>query len=299
LATPQLQSAQENDMRRAVGFAGIFQAFSAATVLLITVGTVTAQQQPPVVTHPNTSSVQATPRSTGSSRGSAAAAQTNIKVGAGTITGFVYWDMSAAQYKLSSPCQGLTVNVSTISKPQAGGGQVLATTNHFMPTGPMTDVSAPGAPRYMFCSYSFRQIPVGEYLRVQATVAANVFSAGVSIQNPSDFEIFGGTCNNTPQSTLSFILTGGEMVCGNNAYNINLKLHTSGSPSRGTLPVGSGPLLHNASGTSISGGGTLKLGGGAGGGTTSAGGTLASGQQQNSTGATALPSPRAASSPKK
>jgi hypothetical protein len=292
LAAPQLQSAQENDMRRAVEIAGVFQTFSAAALLLlITAGTVTAQQQPPVVTHPNSSSVQATPRSTGSSRGgSAAAAQTNIKVGAGTITGFVYWDMSAAQYKLSAPCQGLTVSVSTISKPQAGGGQVLATTNHLTPTGPMTNASAPGAPRYMLCSYSFRQIPVGEYLRVQATVAVNTFSAGVSIQNPPDFEIFGGTCNNTPQGTLSFILTGGEMVCGNNAYNINLKLYTSGSPSRGMLPAGSGPLLHNTSGAKSSGDGTLKLRGGTGGGTTSAGGT---------TGATASPSPRAANSPKK
>jgi hypothetical protein len=166
-----------------------------------------------------------------------------MKVAAGTITGVVYWDMSTAQYKLSSPCQGLTVNVSTIGKPQAGGGHVVATTSNLTPTGPMTDFSAQGAPKYMLCSYSFRQMPVGEYLRVSATAVVTAFSAAVSVQNPPDFEIFGGNCSTTPSGTLSFILTGGEMVCGNNAYNINLKLHGSGSPSRGTLPIGNGPRL--------------------------------------------------------
>jgi hypothetical protein len=228
-----------NDMKPAVGIAWILKAVSATTVLLNMAGIVTAQQQPPVVTHPSTSSAQATPRSTGSSRyGSATAAQTNMKVAAGTITGYVYWDMSSAQYKLSSPCQGLTVSVSTIGKPQAGGGQVLATTSNFTPTGPMTDLSAQGAPKYMFCSYSFRQMPVGEYLRVNAAVATPAFSAAVSAQNPPDFEIFGGNCNNTPPGTLSFMLTGGEMVCGNNAYNINLKLYASGSPDLRVRGVG-------------------------------------------------------------
>ena len=233
-----------NDMKRAIGFAGILKAISAATVLLNIAGIVTAQQKPPVVTHPTDSSAQATPRSTASSPyGSAAAAQTKIKVAAGTISGFVYWDMSAAHYKLSSPCQGLTVSVSTMSK-QPVGGQVLVTTSNFTPVGPFTDGSTEGLPRYMFCSYLFRQIPVGEYLRVRAAVAATAFSTGVSVQNPPDFEIFGGNCNNTPPGTLSFMLTGGEMLCGNNAYNINLKLSTSGYLSPGKLPARSGPVVH-------------------------------------------------------
>src|SRR5215469_7688138 len=300
-----------NDMKRVVGIARILKAVSAAALLLNIAGIVTAQQQPPVVTHPTTSSAQGTPRSTGSSRyGSAAAAQTSMKVAAGMIAGYVYWDMSSAQYKLSSPCQGLTVNVSTISK---NGGQVLATTSNFTSMGSVTDLTAQGAPRYMLCSYSFHQMPVGEYLRVTAAVNAAAFLKAVSVQNPPDFEVFGGNCNNTPQSTLSFILTGGEMVCGNNAFNINLKLYGSGSLS-GIQPARSGPLLQNGSGTSTSGGaltlsgspsggatlpgGTLNLGNGSGGGTTSSGGTLLlSGQQQNATGSTLLPSPRAASSP--
>ena len=297
-------------MKRAVGIAWILKAVSAATVLLNMAGIVTAQQQPPVVTHPTTSRAQGTPRTGSSPYGSAAAAQTSMKVAAGTIAGYVYWDMSSAQYKLSSPCQGLTVNVSTISK---SGGQVLTTTSNFTSMGPLTDPSSPGAPRYMLCSYSFHQIPVGEYLRVTAAVNAAAFLKAVSVQNPPDFEIFGGNCNNTPQSTLSFILTGGEMVCGNNAFNINLKLYGSGSLS-GIQPARSGPLLQNGSGTSTSagaltlsgspsGGATLpgrtqNLGNGNGGGTTSSGGTLQlSGQQQNATGSTLLPSPRAASSP--
>jgi len=196
-----------NNMKRAVGIAWILKAVSAATVLLNMAGIVTAQQQPPVVTHPTTSRAQGTPRTGSSPYGSAAAAQTSVKVAAGTIAGYVYWDMSSAQYKLSSPCQGLTVNVSTISK---SGGQVLTTTSNFTSVGPLTDLSSPGAPRYMLCSYSFHQIPVGEYLRVTAAVNAAAFLKAVSVQNPPDFEIFGGNCNNTPQSALSFILTGGE-----------------------------------------------------------------------------------------
>jgi hypothetical protein len=232
-------------MKLAMRFAGILPASSAAIVLLNVAGIAAAQQKPPVVTHPTNSSAQATPRSTSSSPyGSATAAQTNVKVAAGTITGYVYWDMGAAHYKLSSPCQGLTVNVGTVSKPQAGGGQVLATTSIFTPVGPYTDLQMQGTPKYMLCSYVFRQIPVGEYLQVSATVAATAFTMGVSVQNPAAFEIFGGNCNNTPQGTLSFILTGGEMVCGNNAYNINLKLYASGYLAPGKLPARSGPVVH-------------------------------------------------------
>ena len=255
-------------MKRAVGIAWILKAVSAATVLLNMAGIVTAQQQPPVVTHPTTSRAQGTPRTGSSPYGSAATAQTNVKVAAGTIAGYVYWDMSSAQYKLSSPCQGLTVNVSTISK---SGGQVLTTTSNFTSMGPLTDLSSPGAPRYMLCSYSFHQIPVGEYLRVTAAVNAAAFLKAVSVQNPPDFEIFGGNCNNTPQSALSFILTGGEMVCGNNAFNINLKLYGSGSLS-GIQPARSGPLLQNGSGTSTSAG-ALTLSGSQGGGAALPGGT--------------------------
>jgi len=244
-----------NNMKRAVGIAWILKAVSAATVLLNMAGIVTAQQQPPVVTHPTTSRAQGTPRTGSSPYGSAAAAQTSVKVAAGTIAGYVYWDMSSAQYKFSSPCQGLTVNVSTISK---SGGQVLTTTSNFTSMGPLTDLSSPGAPRYMLCSYSFHQIPVGEYLRVTAAVNAAAFLKAVSVQNPPDFEIFGGNCNNTPQSALSFILTGGEMVCGNNAFNINLKLYGSGSLS-GIQPARSGPLLQNGSGASTSGGALTLL----------------------------------------
>ena len=257
-----------NNMKRAVGIAWILKAVSAATVLLNMAGIVTAQQQPPVVTHPTTSRAQGTPRTGSSPYGSAAAAQTSVKVAAGTIACYVYWDMSSAQYKLSSPCQGLTVNVSTISK---SGGQVLTTTSNFTSMGPLTDLSSPGAPRYMLCSYSFHQIPVGEYLRVTAAVNAAAFLKAVSVQNPPDFEIFGGNCNNTPQSALSFILTGGEMVCGNNAFNINLKLYGSGSLS-GIQPARSGPLLQNGSGTSTSAG-ALTLSGSQGGGAALPGGT--------------------------
>jgi hypothetical protein len=247
------------------------RAVCATLLTILTCAAVNAQQQPPRISGPSASSAQATPRSQNPPYGSGERTQTNLKVASGSIAGFVYWDTSSPQYKLMSPCRGLTITVSTISKPQAGGGQVLATATNFTPMGPLTALTSQGAPKYMLCSYSFHQMPVGEYLRVRVAVQATAFSAGTSVQNPADFEIFGGNCNQTPSSALSFILGGGEMVCGNNAFNVNFKLVSSvGAP--GVVPAKSAPLL-SATGTSSSGG-TLTLNGKSEGVTTSSGGTL-------------------------
>ena len=285
----------------------IGKALSLYATALLLCATINAQQQPPRVTGPATSSAQATPRSQNSPYGSAVGVQTNLKVASGSITGLVYWDMSSTQYKLTSPCQGLTVTVSTISKPQAGGGQVLATATNFTPMGPLTDLTSQGTPKYMLCSYSFQKIPTGEYLRVTLTVQSSAFSPVVSVQSPPTFEIFGGNCNQTPSSTLSFILGGGEMVCGNSAFNVNFKLLSSisaglvrptgsskllpGAPAKpggllskgasgssldtGATPntIGGATLLLNGTNTTSSGG-TLKLNGSSNGVTASSGGTL-------------------------
>lgn len=203
--------------------------FEAALLTAIVAGSVAAAtgQQKPVVGHPTASSVQITPRSTTLPPGSTVPTQSGMQGPVGAISGFVYWNISAAHYRLTAPCQGLTVSVSTISNPHAGGGQTLATTTNFTAQGPATDYSTPGMPQYMLCVYALQKIPTGVYLQVTLAVQPYTFSLPVSVQSPKDFEIFGGNCNSGPQSTLSYILTGGELVCGNNAFNINFKINST------------------------------------------------------------------------
>jgi len=97
----------------------------------------------------------------------------------------------------------------------------------------------------MLCSYSFQKMPENMYLKVQVSGPAAQFSPAVV--NASPFQIQGGACNSTPQGTLSFILGGGAMLCGDNAYNINVKLIALASaiarapnPSSALLPKAGG-----------------------------------------------------------
>ena len=191
---------------RTLGFAAIVISVSIAAY---------SQQQPPTVTRPTTSSVQATPRKTTSPYGSAVGTQARLKPAAGAITGFVYWQMSVLQPQ--SDCQGLTVKVVTVSK-SGMPLQLLATTNTFTAMGPLTDYSAQGAPKYMLCSYSLTNMPENVSLR---TLLYGPPPKTFVI--PAAFQIPGGTCASGPQSTLSFVLTTGEMLCGDGAFNINFK----------------------------------------------------------------------------
>lgn len=193
---------------------------------------VLAQQQPPTVTRPTASSAQATPRKTNSPYGSAIGTQVNMKQAAGTITGFVYWQMNVLQPQ--SDCQGLTVKVITVNK-SGMPLQLLATTNTFTATGPLTDYSAQNTPKYMLCSYSFHNMPENVSLR---TLLYGPPPKTFVI--PAAFQIPGGTCASGPQSTLSFVLTTGEMLCGDGAFNINFKL-TPPTMARSTVTA---PLVN-------------------------------------------------------
>ena len=199
-------------------------------VVLTTSATMLGQQQPPVVTHPSTSSVQVTPRTTASPLGSATNATTRMKPAVGAITGFVYWQMNV--FQPSSTCQGLTLKVVTVTK-VGMPLQLLSTTNTLTAAGPMTDTSTPGTPKYMLCSYEFQNMPENVALRVLLYGAPS----SESVSMPSSFQIPGGNCNSTPSSSLSFILTGGELLCGNGAFNINFKLtSTAVAAPRPTTP---------------------------------------------------------------
>jgi hypothetical protein len=107
----------------------------------------------------------------------------------------------------------------------------------------MTDDSAQGTPKYMLCSYSFQNMP--ENVSLRALLYGQPTTA--SVATPSAFQIPGGICSSGPSSTLSFILTGGPMLCGHGAYNINFKVTGSASgiaraPEKSTLiPNAGGP----------------------------------------------------------
>ena len=226
-------------MKRRIDFETILQLATLVTMLLSLSASVMGQQQPPTVTRPSASSVQVTPRGTASPLGSATNATTVMKPAVGAITGFVYWQMNVLQP--SSTCQGLTVKVITVSK-VGMPLQLLSTTNTLTAAGPMTDTSSQGTPKYMLCSYAFQNMPENVALRVLLYGAPS--SASVSM--PSSFQIPGGNCNSTPSSSLSFILTGGEMLCGNGAFNVNFKVTSEAVAARPTtssilLPHTPGP----------------------------------------------------------
>src|ERR1051325_7855546 len=186
-------------------------------VLFLSAFPTAGQQQPPTVSRSSTSSVQVTPRGTASPMGAAANVVTGMKPAVGTITGFVYWQMNILQP--SSTCQGLTLKVVTVNK-VGMPLQLLSTSNTQTAAGPMNDNSSAGTPKYMLCSYAFQNMPENVDLRVLLYGAPSA----ASVSMPSSFQIPGGNCNSAPSSSLSFILTGGEMLCGNGAFNINFKL---------------------------------------------------------------------------
>jgi hypothetical protein len=232
-------------MRRLIELVRTLELTVLAVVLLSSSAIVIGQQQPPTVTHPSTSNVQVSPQRGPSPYGNAPNPAVGVQRAQGAITGFVYWQMNVLQP--SSSCNGLTVKVVTVSK-SGMPLQLLSSSNTFTAMGPVTDTSAPGTPKYMLCSYAFQSMPENVAMRVLLYGAPS--SSSVSM--PSPFQIPGGNCNSTPSSTLSFILTGGQVLCGNGAFNINFKLTLlAAAPPKTTAPLLSGSakpggLLSNA-----------------------------------------------------
>lgn len=148
-----------------------------------------------------------------------------VTIASGGVGGYVLWDTSTVHYQLSSSCQGLQVTVSTVS---SGGLQVLASSTSFTtPFGsqPVWNFSGQGSQGpWMVCSYSFHQIPERVPLEVDAVVIQpSAFTPPISLAalGKNQFQIPGGNCGSTPQSTLAVVLNSGSILCGDNAFNIN------------------------------------------------------------------------------
>src|SRR6185437_333707 len=153
---------------------------------------------------------------------------TAIKIAAGSVGGYVFWDTSQIHYQLSSPCQGLEVTLSAVSN---GGLQKLASLTTFTTLfgQPVWNFSGQGAQGpWTVCSYSFRQVPEGVPLETDAVVSQpSAFTSPVTLVAEhapllkNQFVIPGGNCNTTPDSTLAVILNSGSVLCGDNAFNVN------------------------------------------------------------------------------
>lgn len=161
--------------------------------------------------------------------GVAAKSLTNVSLAAGSVSGNVFWNTSQVHYQLSNPCQGLQVTLSAISNSSL---QKLASstnlTNAFGNALAVWNYSGQGAQGpWAVCTYVFHQVPEREPLEVDATVTQpSAFSTPVVFTKPgplqnNQFEISGGNCNTTPDSTLAVILNSGSVLCGDYAMNIN------------------------------------------------------------------------------
>ncbi len=208
----------------------------------------------PVVTTPSTSGVQVTPRTANSPYTSAPATMTKMKVAAGNVQGYVIWDASAVQYKLSTPCQGLQV---TLVDPSNNQGQTLASSSNLTPLSSTPQWNFTGGSKgpWMVCGYSFHQVPEKQVLQVRAAItqpsafSPQAFVKQVPGANGTNLVLATGNCNNPPDSTLSTILASTSVICGGYAFNINLEIFAPATPARGSVPATGVKLLPNASAT--------------------------------------------------
>jgi hypothetical protein len=201
-----------------------------------------SQQQPPAVARPSGSSVQVTPRNANSPYGSASGTRSNVKLATGSAEGHIFWDASVIQYKLSTPCQGFQVSVVDMTN-----NQTLATSSNLSAVWSTPQMNLTGGTQgpWMVCGYSFHQLPAKETLEVRAAITQpSAFTPQVVVKQApgsygTDFVLGTGPCNDTPQQTLSAILGSFAVICGPNAFNVNLELFASPAPARGAIPPSS------------------------------------------------------------
>ena len=160
----------------------------------------------------------------------------------GNVEGHIFWDASVIQYKLSTPCQGLQVSV--VDK---ANNQTLASSSNLSAVWSTPQMNMTGGTQgpWMVCGYSFHQLPAKETLEVRAAIEQpGAFAVPVVVKQApgsfgTDFVLGTGGCNQTPQQTLSSILGSFALICGGNAFNVNLEVFASAVPARGAIPPSS------------------------------------------------------------
>lgn len=167
----------------------------------------------------------------------------------GNVEGYIFWDASVIQYKLSTACQGLQVSVVDMTN-----NQTLATSSNLSAVWSTPQMNLTGGTQgpWMVCGYSFHQLPARQTLEVRASITQSpAFTPHVVVKQApgsygTDFVLGTGPCNQTPQQTLSAILNSFAVICGPNAFNVNLELFAAPAPARGAIPPNSIKLTPSA-----------------------------------------------------
>ena len=111
---------------------------------------------------------------------------------AGTIEGFVYWDVQRVSHVPANSCGGLAITVSVASSsdgPFTAYTPLETRSNTFNYVGQVREFLAGGKISvYDVCTYSYDKVPVGPAMQVRLTVTQpTAFSLGTTPQ----FEILG------------------------------------------------------------------------------------------------------------
>ena len=171
---------------------------------------------------------------------------------AGTIEGFVYWDVNSVRHTPANSCSGLAITVSVGS---SSNGPFTAYTplgtlsNNVKYVGQVKEFLAGGKVIvYDVCTYGYDKVPVGPPLQVKLTVTQpSVFSP---VSTPQ-FEILGpitiinGQCNMLPRivNPNASDLAARWGTCQNMAYDVNFVMqnpHVLGLSSGAGTPSGFG-----------------------------------------------------------
>ncbi len=201
-----------------------------------------SQKQSPTVARPLASSVQVSPRSGNSPYAGVPGTAANVKLPQGNVEGYIFWDASVIKYRLSTPCQGLQISVVNMTS-----NQTLATSGNLSAVWSTPQMNLTGGTQgpWMVCGYGFHQLPAKQTLEVRAAITqSSAFTPHVAVKQApgsygTDFVLGTGPCNDTPQQTLSAILGSFAVICGPNAFNVNLELFPLPTPARGAIPPSS------------------------------------------------------------
>jgi hypothetical protein len=148
---------------------------------------------------------------------------------AGTIEGFVYWDVNTVRHTPANSCSGLAITVSVGSS----GGPFTAYTplgtlsNNFKYVGEVKEFLVGGKVNvYDVCTYGYDKVPVGPDLQVTLTVAqsgAFLPPAFPQFATLGPINIINAKCNMLPRivnPTASDLATHWSS-CQNKAYDVN------------------------------------------------------------------------------
>ncbi|MGC1453385.1 MAG: hypothetical protein WA830_25410 [Candidatus Sulfotelmatobacter sp.] len=149
---------------------------------------------------------------------------------AGTIEGFVYWDVNTVRHMPANSCSGLAI---TVSVGNSSGGPLTAYTplgtlsNNFKYVGEVKEFLVGGKVNvFDVCTYGYDKVPVGPDLQVTLTVAqSGEFLPGAVPQFATlgPIKIINAQCNMLPRivNPTASDLTAHWGSCQNMAYDVN------------------------------------------------------------------------------